>query len=416
MKGNFTSKAFGLLEKNKNMTSNDISRSVGCSKRTAREILEKFRGGKTAAIKPKQDEIKFETQNDAATLESVASNRITTLEQLLKATQTDLRNWEVEKHVINTWENYSIEDKHQTLYQIKAWMKKKIPGLNLEEFVNQIKQDIAEYSPKWNKVKYKNTDGHLLEVSIFDLHYGKLCWEGETGENYDRKIAVERFNKAIQDLVERAKLFGIEKILFPIGNDFFNVDNQQNTTTAGTPQSEDGRWQKTFLEGKNLLVDAIAYLREVAPVDVILVPGNHDEQRSFYLATVLEAHFNQCKEISIDISPVQRKYIPYGKCLIGFSHGEIKICKYPLIMATEAPELWAKAKYREMHLGHLHHNKQIETLSTEDFIGVTVRHLSSLTGKDAWHNKNGFVGTKQSAEAFLWHKENGMVANFVHNL
>jgi hypothetical protein len=85
-------------------------------------------------------------------------------------------------------------------------------------------------------------------------------------------------------------------------------------------------------------------------------------------------------------------------------------------MASEVPEIWAKTKHREMHLGHFHHMKAIETLSTEDYIGVTVRYLRSLTGKDAWHNKSGFVGIQQSAEAFLWHKENGVVANLIYNI
>ena len=422
----FTTQGLQILAKDPTLTPKEISQTLSCSKRRAREIVRMFKNGKRAnprQIQKQSDEVNFQASGDSAILESPSSSRVLTLEDLLTKTNIDLRNWEVDKYLVNKWDNYSVDGGFNELYQIKAWLKKKISGFNLQEFIDEIKKDIASYTPHWEEpVKYNDQKNNLVEINIFDLHYGKLCWAGETGENFDRKIAAKRFGTAIQDLIEKATLFGFDRILFPIGNDFYNVDNQDNTTTAGTRQHEDGRWQKTFLEGKQLLIDAIAYLREFAPVDVVLVPGNHDEQRSFYVATTLEAYFNNCNNVTIDIDPKQRKYIQYGKCMIGLSHGSgsdnkiIKPEEYPNIMASEDPKMWAKTKYREMHLGHIHHTKVLKTITTRDYIGITVRYLRSLTGRDAWHTRNGFIGVTQSAEAYIWNKENGLIANLIHNL
>ena len=100
--------------------------------------------------------------------------------------------------------------------------------------------------PILNINKIENNGDNLLEVTLFDLHLGKLAWGKESGENYDSKIACDRFLTTIKTLLEHSKGFEYSKILFPIGSDFFNSDTIENTTTSGTPQDEDLRWKKTF--------------------------------------------------------------------------------------------------------------------------------------------------------------------------
>jgi len=77
-------------------------------------------------------------------------------------------------------------------------------------------------------------------------------------------------------------------------------------------------------------------------------------------------------------------------------------------MPIEEPTLWAQSKFREWHIGHLHHQKEIAAEEN----GVVVRTLRSLSPTDAWHYEKGLVAAVQSAEAFLWHKERGLLARF----
>jgi hypothetical protein len=259
----------------------------------------------------------------------------------------------------------------------------------------------------------------LLEICAFDLHWGKLAWAEETGDHYDTKIAKKRFFDAIDKLLARASGFEIERIVFPIGNDFFNSDysHPYGRTTAGTPQEDDLRWQKTFREGRKLLFEGIERLRQFAPVDVIVVPGNHDFERSFYLGDSLQGWYSHVEDVTVNNLASTRKYYKYGDCLIGYTHGDNeKVADLPMLMAVEQPENWAKTKYREFHLGHFHSKKEIKYQSTKETAGVVLRWMRSLSGTDSWHAKKGYKGAVQSAEAFVWKKDEGIVGNFAVNL
>ena len=47
-------------------------------------------------------------------------------------------------------------------------------------------------------------------------------------------IAIDRFTESIYDLLAKANPFGFGKILFVVGNDFFQSDTPDSETTAGT--------------------------------------------------------------------------------------------------------------------------------------------------------------------------------------
>ena len=223
--------------------------------------------------------------------------------------------------------------------------------------------------------------------------------------------------KALNILVNRSSSFDFEKILFPIGNDFFNSDSLKNETTRGTPMDEHLLWQETIKKGRQLIQIGIEYLTRFAPVHIIVVPGNHDWQRMFMLGEMIEGWFHNNENVTIDNGFKPRKYYKYGKCLIGFTHGNNeKVADLPLIMAQEQSMNWQTTKYREFHIGHLHHKREIKYKSTQEYKGIVIRYLRSLGGEDTWHNIKGYVGAIQTAESFVWSKDEGLIANFSYNL
>ena len=370
-------------------------------------------------------DIKFDATESDAVLESPVSKRVKTLEDLIKETSIDLSEWEVEKHSVNKWEMRVKADdgsaKFEPLFQVKAFLKRKNYGIDINKFRSDLVEDLKKISPVSPRLSKKTAskEPSILEICIFDLHWGKLAWAEETGDNYDTKIARQRFLNAIQVLLDRTAGFEVERIVFPVGNDFFNSDYAHpfSRTTKGTPQEEDLRWQKTFREGRALILEGIEMMRAVAPVDVIIVPGNHDFERTFYLGDSLEGWYHNCDDVNIFNSAAARKYYSYGKCLIGYTHGnEEKVNDLPMLMAVEQPEAWANSKYREFHLGHFHSKKDIKYQSTKETSGVVLRWMRSLSGTDSWHAKKGYKGAIQSAEAFVWSKEEGVVGNFSTNM
>jgi hypothetical protein len=361
------------------------------------------------------------------------ADHVKTLPQLLKTAQIDENIWKVKDYVINKWDVTSMKTDFPITvqnWQVKARLEKDVKLSDMIDIEKMFKNMAKTYQPPvldWTpEKKKKNTENNLLEISIFDLHMGKLAWAGETFENYDTKIARERFMSSIEKLLHRAGGFEFSAILFPIGNDFFNSDTILNTTTKGTPQDEDLRWQKTFNVGVQLLVDAINLLKQTGvPVDVLVIPGNHDFERSYYMGKYLEAWFNNDPQVNINNHASPRKYYRFGNVLLGFTHGgEEREGSLPMIMATdiESKPMWSETKYHEWHLGHQHRKKTIKysildkSQTLNEDLGVTVRYLSSLTGTEEWHHKKGFIGQIKAADAFIWNDELGLVAILNSNL
>ena len=360
-------------------------------------------------------------------------DHVRTLDQLLDATDVDTDLWKVKDFLINKWDVTSWKSgSAETVqnWQVKARLERDQKFVR-ENGIGEIFREMTKnYIPptlkidSWRKGETAE-EKNLLEISIFDLHIGKLAWGGETFENYDVKIARERFLTSIEKLLKNATGFNYERILFPIGNDFFNSDTILNTTTKGTPQDEDLRWQKTFNVGVRLLVDAINLLKQTGvPVDVVVIPGNHDFERSYYMGSYLEAWFHQDPLVYINNGASPRKYYRYGNLLLGLTHGsEEKEGSLPMLMATdiESKPLWSETKFHEWHLGHIHRKRTVQydinksRLLNED-LGVTIRYLSSLTGTEEWHHKKGFVGSTKAADAFVWNYEFGLVAHLNTNL
>jgi len=363
-------------------------------------------------------------------------DHVRTVDQLLAATQVDRNVWKVKDSLVNKWDvtmkilEYGewVAKTYQN-WQVKARLERDLTAVK-EIAVGEIFQEmISDYEPPiydWTPERpTAEKEKNMLEVSIFDLHIGKLAWGGETFENYDVKIARERFLGSIQKLLQNASGFNFERILFPVGNDFFNSDTMENTTTKGTPQDEDLRWQKTFKVGVRLLVDAINMLKQTGvPVDVVVVPGNHDFERSYYMGSYLEAWFKDDPTVDINNHASPRKYYIYGNLLLGLTHGsEEKEASLPMLMATdiESKPYWTDTKFHEWHLGHIHRKRTVQydinksRLLNED-LGVTIRYLSSLTGTEEWHHKRGYVGSIKAADGFVWNHDFGLVAHLNTNL
>jgi hypothetical protein len=255
-------------------------------------------------------------------------------------------------------------------------------------------------------------DPHLLEINLCDLHFDRLVWGEESGNNWDMKISADVGIAAVDNLLKLTAPFPVGRILYVCGNDFFTADNPEGTTTAGTPQVVDGRWQKSFRRGIAMQHAVIERLRKRAPVDVMVVPGNHDNCRTFYLGEVIGAVYAGATDVRVFNSPQIRKYYRWGKTLIAFTHGDrIRLNALPLIMAGEAAKDWAETTSREIHCGHYHHKKEMNFNSGDEFGSVRVRILPALTSTDAWHAQMGFTGSLRASEAYLYSKARGYVGH-----
>jgi hypothetical protein len=294
--------------------------------------------------------------------------------------------YQVERMLVNKWGAPGRESK-----QIKVWLKTDADEFALAE---KLRARLEE-----NPAVLRRPDlepGELFAVlSLPDLHVGMLAWHRETGENYDTEIALGRMKAAAASLLSRLSGLKVSEIVFPIGNDIFHADTHENTTTAGTRVDVDSRWQRAFqMVAEALIKGPVSWAAEIAPVRIVVVPGNHDYQRAFYLGEVMRWYYQgRGLPVEVDNAPRLRKYYRRGNVLLGFTHGAwVKPNQLPLIMATEAPQDWAGSAWREWLLGHYHRKREMAWNSTEEVGGVRLRVLPSLASPDAWHYQQGFVG------------------------
>ena len=354
---------------------------------------------------------------DEITLET-SHTSIKTVEEALEYAKIDLDRWEVTSATTNVWEMAAKDANDnivvQPLYQVKLKLKPK-KVVNPYSSFNYLQEIKVSEIPHFTEIKTNFEEDLLLEVASFDKHYGKLAWAPETGDNYDLQIAATRVLETTATLLKRVSGFNIGHILYSLGNDQLNSNNYQNETAFSKHiQDEDGRWQKVFNVALETEIQVIKLLlQKNKPIHIKWIPGNHDWERSYYLAKALEAYFKDEPLIVFDVAPAPRKYFKFGKVLLGYTHAALeKEADLPMLMATEASEFWSDTLYREWHLGHYHTTKGMvyKTPSTRENFGVMIEYLRSIAGTDAWHNMKGYVGNIKGIDAFLFDKNHGRIA------
>lgn len=379
-----------------------------------RAIGDKKKGFKKEPEKPKPYKSSIEYKSDGTVIHDklieIMDNEDITPEVIIKAHGLDVDRWEVIAYRNNYWHSQVKGGTRLVMYQSRLTVKPKKDGLSLDKIDEFFKKLDREYCKP--AIIPRRTAGNLMaEVNIADLHLGKLCWHGDTPENYDYKIARENYQQIINDIIHELKNKPIEKIIFVWANDFFNTDTIGKTTTAGTPQDVDIRWQKLYDVGCEMLISGIDMLSDVATVETFWTPSNHDKMTGYHAVKVLEAWFRKERGVTIDTGAQPRRYMQYGNTLLGFAHGcdiQSKGTKYrasqlAALMPVEARELWGQTQYHEMHVGHLHSESSIEEIN-----GVIVRRISSPTATDTWHNENGYVGAVRKAQTFIYDRDKGL--------
>lgn len=329
----------------------------------------------------------------------------------------------IKKRVRNSLKKHSALEKHCEETGIPVsnvkyyWHKSQKFSMNVRNNQEDIRKlhellisDMEQYSPKYPKItRSKINDGHLLVVDPADIHVGKLAKSFESGEEYNSQVAVKRLKEGVQGLLDKSSGFNIDKIALIIGNDILHIDTPKGTTTSGTIMDTDGMWYDNFLLAKQIYVEVIEMLLQVAPVYVQYDPSNHDYTNGFFLADSIKTWFRNCEDVTFNTSISHRKYFSYGKNLIGTTHGDgAKEQDLPLLMAQEASNIWGECKHRYFYTHHIHSKK------SKDYGTVCVESLRSPSGTDSWHHRNGYDHSPKAVEAFIHHPEFGQICRLTH--
>lgn len=265
----------------------------------------------------------------------------------------------------------------------------------------------------FDKIKITPFESHYLKedfisekslvLPIVDLHYGMLNSLGNDSNSYNRLNAKQIFNYVVKNVTDRTQDIFFEKVYFIIGNDMLNVDNKQKTTTKGTPQDTDGFIENHIVEVTNLLLGAIEYLRNlpnIKEIEIINVPGNHDNLTSFGISNTLRVLYDGCNDVSVDYENRPRKYKVFGNTLLGFSH-DLNVKNVNDIIQADARSLLADTTNTVYFLAHLHHEYAL------DKSGTDVRRLPTVSALSNWSFENGY-SSRRKCQSFIIEKLYGI--------
>lgn len=361
----------------------------------------------------KREQVRFEDFGDEAEATSVGT-RIKTLDQLKAACEVDERIWEVDTWTANKWE---VGTKTRTgkiviepLFQVKARLKRR-QGAEVTGALEALLAQIRAAAPRVRTPRASVVVGnHLLIPSLYDAHVNKRS----SDSLYTIEQAARDFMVVADALASKALSLGmtIERVLFPVGNDALHSDNLAGDTTDGTRLEVAGDPRDAVSALIDAYTHAFLYFAEIAPVDAVVVESNHDRFSSYWLGKTLEARFWNDARITVNTENIPRKYYRYGKTMIGLHHGDKqKLERLAVLMATEAPEMWAQTTHRQWMQGHVHYAAGMFYPVTESH-GVSVRVIPALCPPDRWHVLRGFVGSNRAADAQFVHREHGPAGTF----
>ena len=402
----------------------DTAKKFGTNYEQIRTVARRLRE-KNPDVEPGEKEVlNFQETKNTAVVTAENCTRVKSLEDLLAACEVDLDMWEVDKYDIGTYEVTGFDNDRKpitvTMFRTKAFLKRIKPELNLNKIKQELIEDLRNLSPVVPKIKRKRPDDrkdlHLLEISAFDLHLGKI---GIKEDKYSLDIAQERLLSAIDHLLYRAQGYYIDKILFIVGHDLLNSDKDWPvpSTTRGTPQFNSDYHIDMYRAARKLMIKAIDILSEVADVHVMVIPGNHDRESVMHLGDTLELYYGNNENVKVDNNDCLMKALPYGNNLIISDHGDgPKTNDLPGIISQRFKNLWSDVDYVEVHRGHYHTNKATKLQAIEELNGITVRNLSSMSATDYWHDSKGFIGNIKKAQAFIYSRQNGLQGILNYNV
>jgi hypothetical protein len=307
----------------------------------------------------------------------VAPMNPATAEALMKATEAAHHSAPTHFHVKGV---SSLVDAEGNVKQ--QWIKTRSDDEEaaIEAFIAAVK-DVFSKVPRIKLLTApKHVSEDLLTVyPIGDHHVGMHSWAEETGNDYDLKIAEDILLGAMSRLVASAPP-SHTCIINDVG-DYIHINDKTNRTPAsGHMLDTDSRYSKIVRVGVKILRQCIELARQKHERVIIEVkPGNHNPDAYVVLQVALGLLYENDPRVVVSQSPAWYTYHRFGKCLLGFTHGDkSKMESLGETMAADRKEDWGVTEHRYWYTGHIHSRKVYEGK------GWTAESFRTLAPGDAY--------------------------------
>lgn len=277
-----------------------------------------------------------------------------------------------------------------------------------EEFADKFSDFISNYQSSHKQITNINFSSKLekgcLILNHQDAHLNEYDINGANNIS-------DRFDKLYNttvNTINKAKVTNkIEKIIYVIGSDCFNSE-WTGTTTKGTIQQNILTYDKSFqliCDFQTKVIDTL--LHSAVEVEVVFIPGNHDQYVGFHMVSWLEAYYRNQKNLAIDISTDFTKYRQYSNTAMCFNHGDVQ---KPATLAQNFPVQfkhgWATSDHYIVYTGDKHSEL------AKSFGAIKFYQLPALAlGRSSWSSKQGYI-TPPEMVSFLITEGKGLTSIF----
>lgn len=245
----------------------------------------------------------------------------------------------------------------------------------------------------------------LLNVYVVtDYHLGMLAWHEETGADWDTEIAehllVSWFAAAI-----KASPNAKRAVLAQLG-DFLHWDGLEAVTPTNRHVLDaDTRFAKLVRVAIRVVRRVIdMLLAKHESVHVLMAEGNHDLASSIWLREWLAAIYENEPRVTVDTNPDPYYCFEHGSTSLFFHHGhKRRMDEVESVFVAKFREVFGRTQHSYAHMGHLHHDKRIESNL------MIVEQHRTLAAPDAHASRSGYMSGRD-AKVITYHENHGEVA------
>lgn len=253
-------------------------------------------------------------------------------------------------------------------------------------------------------------DDTLTIYPLADLHIGMYAWGPESGSDYDVEIATDLVKRNISALVSKSNPSS-RAIILGLGDLFHQNDQKNATPGSGHRLDVDGRWRRVYRKCSELMldiVDIVAAKHDI--VEVVFLPGNHDEDASVCFGVSLALYYRMNPRINVYESPGLHWYGRFGKCMFGATHGHtMKPDRMAMMLAADRKQDWGETDHKHFFFGHVHHE------SAKEVGPVRVESFNTPAARDAYAQGGGYRSSR-SMSAITFHREEGEIGRHRVNI
>lgn len=341
-----------------------------------------------------ESSIKVNLEKDTLESTKIISFEPKSIESLYKEHNIDPSVYKIK----NYWSKKLSSGKFTS--SVFATLRKSSKEFESDLFTEFLKTYKSSYKPIKKEVSGIPRKGCLVFPKQ-DAHFDKLDVYGKN--DIDKRF--QEIFSATYGIINRVSVVNyLEEIVYIVGSDQFNSE-WTNLTTKGTPQQNILSTEESFQRICDFEVECInLFLAKSNKVNILYIPGNHDQYTAWYLIQWLKAYYKDEPRVILDNKPVNRKYLKYGKSALMFNHGDVsKQKELAHIFPMEFKDGWSECETYYIFTGDRHYEKSL------DIYGIKAYQVAPLSkAVSSWDDKQGYTTSKAEVTAFLIHETKGM--------